>query len=321
MGDLPPAMSSVPPPTVRAEDRGVGFSRLAVLGWLALLVVLGWGLGHLLPGPKQADTPSPAVMAREPEKIPDEVVFSATEDRPESTPVLLPVTAVPLYCHYRFERWPKGTPLRATWRLGAQDLGELPLEGNRPEGGGTLSGRFLIRPPQGAAQFPPGIYQVTFHSDTQAVVESSFVMAVEAEKILTQQAPPAGEIRVVSLVTCTGLDAQGKPQGIARQFRPTDKIVAFFTYLNGVKQARFEVRWLAQDTVIPQATQQVEMKAGAGQAYAWLQAAGSGLPEGNYQVQVLLAGQEQPLAATPFAVSKAAAPARPPAGPPPSGPR
>lgn len=303
----------------------MGFSRLAFPGWLALLVALGWGLGHLLPGRRAADTPAPAVMARQPEKIPDEVVFSATEAPPESTPVLLPVTAVPLYCHYRFERWPKGTPLRATWRLGAQDLGELPLEGHRSENGDTLRGRFLIRPPQGAAQFPPGIYQVTFYSDAQTVVESSFVMAVEAEKILTQQAPAAGEIRVVSLVTCTALDAQGKPQGIAGQFRPTDKIIAFFTYLNGVKQARFEVRWLAQNTVIPQATQQIEMKAGAGQAYAWIQAAGAGLPLGNCQVQVLLAGQEQALAATPFTITKTTAPAvpsaSPPAGTPPRRPR
>ncbi len=291
-------------------------SRLAFVGWLALLTAVGWGVGQLLPGHKARETSSPTVMAQEPEKIPDEVVFSATQERPESTPVLLPVTAVPLYCFYRFERLPAGAPLRATWQLGGQDLGELPLEGNHPEGGAVLGGRFVLRPPQNAATFPPGIYQVTFHSGRDEVVESSFVMAVEAERILTQQAPVAGEIRVVSLVTCTGLDAQGKPQGIAGQFRPGDKIIALFTYLNGVKQARFEVRWLAQDVVIPQATQQVEMKAGAGQAYAWVQASGEGLPEGKFQVQVFVAGQEQPLATTPFTISKSAPPAAPPAGSP-----
>jgi hypothetical protein len=126
---------------------------------------------------------------------------------------------------------------------------------------------------------------------------------VDADKLLTQQAPPAGEIRVISLLTCAGLDPQGQPLGIAQQFRPTDKLFAVFTYLNGVKTARFEVRWLAQGEVIPQATQQVEMQAGAGHAYTWMQAEGAGLPEGECAVEVLVAGNEEPLGAARFVVS------------------
>jgi len=291
--------------------------RLSLLGWLLLVAVLGWGLGHLVPRRGSPQPPSPAVMASEPEKIPDEVVISPTDRRLESTPVLLPVTVVPLYCFYRLDRLPARSPLQVTWKLNGQDLGELPLEDNRPQGKTALAGRFLLRPPQDAREFAPGLYQLIFHSGGEEIVDASFVAAVDAEKILTQQAPPAGEIRVVSLTTCTGVDAQGRPSGLTGTFRPTDRVHGLFTYLNGVKQARFEVRWLAQDVVIPQATQQVEMKAGAGQSYAWLQAGGEGLPEGPCQVQVLVAGSEQPLASVPFTISKTAASPAPTAAAPP----
>jgi hypothetical protein len=281
---------------------------LSWAGWLLLVVALGMGLAYLLPLRQGEPGPSPAVMVRQPEKIPDEVVVCAGPQKPESTPVLLPTTAVPLSCFYHFDRFRSTLPLQVTWRLGAQGLGPVPLEGKKTEGGGALGGQFLLRPPGNAPQWAPGIYQLTFHSGTEELVESSFVVGVDADRLLTQQAPPAGEIRVISLLTCAGLDAQGQPLGIAQQFRPTDKIFAVFTYLNGVKTARFAVRWLAQGEVIPQAAQQVEMRAGAGHAYTWLQASGPGLPEGECEVQVLVAGNDEPLAEGTFTVSPAAPP-------------
>ena len=280
---------------------------LSWLGWLLLLVALGMGLGYLLPG-REAPGPTPAVMVKQPEKIPDEVVVCAGSEKPESTPVLLPTTAVPLSCFYHFDRFPAGAPLQVTWRLEAQDLGQAPLEDLQRDRGKALAGRFLLRPPSNAPQWAPGIYQLKFSSAAEQVVETSFVVGVDADRLLTQQAPPAGEIRVISLLTCAGLDPQGQPLGVAQQFRPTDKVFAVFTYLNGVKTARFEVRWLAQGEVIPQATQQVEMRAGAGHAYTWLQASGAGLPDGECAVEVLVAGNDQPLAVSNFTVGATAPP-------------
>lgn len=279
------------------------------------LLALGWGLGYLWARPKAEPLPTPQAMARQPQLIPDTVVVSASEPKPPSTPSLLPTETLVLYCFYRLERYPAETPLTVEWRLNGQPLGTLPLEDHRRERGTILAGRFLIRPPQGAQQFAPGLYQLIFRSGTETLEEASFVLAAEADRILGQQPPPAGEIRVVNLVTCAGLDPQGKPLSVAQSFAPRAKIYALFTYVNGVKQTRFEVRWLFGDLVIPQATQQIEMQAGAGQAYAWLQASGEGLPPGQYQVQVLLAGGEQPLATAQFAIGQAQAPPPPPAPP------
>jgi len=292
--------------------------RTALLFVLALLGLgaLGWGLGQLWPMPPAERLPTPQVMARQPQLIPDTVVVCTGEPKPESTPSLLPAEAPVLHCFYRLERYPAGTPLTVEWRRNGQPLGTLPLEGHRRERGAILAGRFLIRPPAGAQQFAPGLYQLTFRSGAEVLEEASFVLAVEAARILAQQPPPAGEIRVVSLVTCSALDPHGKPLGVAQSFAPTARIYALFTYVNGVRQARFEVRWLRGEVLIPQATQQIEMQPGAGQAYAWLQAGGEGLPEGQYLVQVFLAGGEQPLAVAQFTVSKPPPPPppRPPAG-------
>ncbi len=303
-------MSAAAPPPEAGPRRGAGAS---ALGWLLLIALLGWGAGHLWPPRSATPTVTPATMLSQPEKIPDEVVISTSDQRPETTPTLLPVTSVPLYCFYRIDRLPAGTPLQVTWSLNGKDLGEVPLQDHRVDRGPLLSGRFSLRPPQGAPQFPPGLYQLFFRSGAETILDASFVAAVDAERLLAQQAPPAGEIRVVSLTTCTGVDAEGRPVGLTGTFRPGDRIYALFTYLNGVKQARFEVRWLSHDVVIPQATQQLEMKAGAGQSYAWLQAAGEGLPEGPGQVQVLVAGSEQPLATVPFTISRSAPPPAAPA--------
>ncbi len=295
--------------TVRSRLRMTLLFALALLG----LVGLGWALGQLWPQPPAAPLPTPQAMARQPQLIPDTVVVSASEPKPQSTPSLLPAEAPVLYCFYRLERYPAETPLTVEWRLNGRPLGTLPLENHRRDRGPILAGRFLIRPPQGTQQFAPGLYQLLFRRGAETLEEASFVLATEAARILGQQPPPAGEIRVVSLVTCTGLDPQGKPLGPAQSFAPTARIYAVFTYVNGVKQTRFEVRWLFGDLVIPQATQQIEMKAGAGQAYAWLQASGEGLPHGQYQVQVRLAGGGEPLATAQFAVGRTSSP--PPAPP------
>lgn len=275
------------------------------LGLVVVAVLVGWGIGRVVPGPQLPPTlPQPQVMVAQPERIPDEVVVSEQEKAPESTPPLLPAAVPQLYCFYRFEQQPSGTPFIVTWRLGKQDLGELKLAGHRRQRGKILAGRFTIKPPGEKKQFAPGLYQLAFRSGAETVAEASFVLAEGAQQILAQQPPPAGEIRVINVSTFRGLDPQGQPLEPSQQFGPQDRVYAVFTYLNGVKDARFEVRWLARAVVIPQATQQVEMKAGAGQAYAWLEAPGAGLPEGNYQAQVLRAGNEQPLASTQFVVGK-----------------
>ncbi|HEY3397363.1 MAG TPA: hypothetical protein VGM19_06825 [Armatimonadota bacterium] len=296
--------------------------------WLlgaALLVLLGVGYlaGRLLAPPSGPPTPSPATMLAEPEKIPDQVVVSAGAQRPDTTPDLLPASATALHVFYRFERQPAALPLTLEWRLSNGAPQTVPASEDHRDRNAFLSGYFLLAPATPAG-FAPGIYQLTFRNGPEVVAEASFVVAADAAKTLAQQPPPAGETRVVSLLTCAGLNPQGQPLGVATAFPPAGKLYALFTYLNGVNSARFAVRWLAEGEEIPQAGSSVEMNSGAGQGYAWLQAAPPGLPEGRYQVQVLLAGSKQPLATADFTVSAAApppslappgAPAAPPVSP------
>lgn len=292
-----------PPKALRSRQAWA--QALIFLGLVVAAGLVGGGLGRLVPGPEpEPILPQPEVMVAQPERIPDEVVVSDQEKAPESTPPLLPAEAQQLYCAYRFEQYPRETPLQVSWRRQGHDLGELKLESHRQARGEILAGRFTIKLPEEKKQFAPGIYQLIFRSGAKTVAEASFVLAEGAQEILAQQPPPAGEIRVIKVGTFRGLDPQGKPLEPSRHFGPKDRIYVVFTYLNGVKDARFEVHWLSRSIVIPQATQQVEMKAGAGQAYAWLEAQGGGLPEGNYQVQVLRAGSEQPLATAQFMVGK-----------------
>ena len=289
------------------------------LGLLALGALVGWGVSALWPpAPSGPPAATPEEMAREPQRIPDQVVVSDQPELPESTPLLLPATATQLYCRYRFEQAPAGAEVRVGWRRGGQDLGELPLSEHRRERGEVLAGQFTLAPPPPGPGFPPGLYQLSFYAGEEPLGEGSFVVAREAEKVLAQQAPPPGPVRIVSLGTFRALDPQGRPQAPAPQFAPGDRIWAVFTYLGGVKQGRLEVRWLAAGELIPQATAPVEMKGEAGSGYAWLQAPGEGLPEGAYTVEVHLAGNEQALATAGFSVTRTPPPTPGPASVPPA---
>jgi hypothetical protein len=274
--------------------------RLASLWPVGLVLsaaLLGWTVGLLVPV-----TPSAAPPATPTAATPDEIIVTDQPQPPLSTPVLLPTTAPQLYCFFRLEQVPAGTSLQAQWSLGGRPLGALDLTGLQLDRERFLAGHFTLRPPAGMPQFPPGIYQLTLRSGAEVLIETSFVLAVGAEQILSQKAPPAGEVRVVNLGLFGSLGPQGQPLQPAAVFPPTAKIYAVFVYLNGVPGARLEMRWYANGEEMQQARQPVEMQGGARQGYAWLQASGAGLPEGAYQVQVLLQGNEQPLATVDFTI-------------------
>ncbi len=271
-----------------------------------LLVVLataliGWLLGGLLPvgPPPGLAAATPAAVTR------DEIVVSDLPTPPVSTPALLP-TAAQLYCYFRLEQVPAGTPVQAQWRLGADHLGALDLAGLVRERQPFLAGQFPFQPPAGKPQFAAGIYQLTLRSGEQVLVETSFVVAQDAARILAQTPPPVGALHVVSLGTYGSLNPRGQPQQPATAFPPVGRIYAVFTYLNGDPKQPLLVRWYSAGAEIEQARQEIKTRAGAGTGYAWLQAGGAGLPAGAYQVQVTLAANSQPLATANFTIQPGA---------------
>lgn len=272
-------------------------------GWLGgvLLVgaLAGWLLGSRLP---TRPAPLPAPVRATTAATRDAIVVTDQAEPPNATPVLLPTTATQLHCFFRLERLPAGTPLQAQWKLGAQPLGALEPQDLRLDRQAYLAGRFTFGPPTGQPSFPPGIYQLILRSGDQVLIETSFVVAQEAEKILAQQPPAAGELRVVNLGLFGSLGSQGQPQQPSKVFPPTAKIHAVFTYLNGVAGQKLLVRWYAAGVEIPQARQEVAVQSGARQAYAWLQAKGAGLPEGVYQVGLYLPGRDQSLVSADFTI-------------------
>lgn len=268
---------------------------------LAAAALAGWVVGDLLP---TGAAPGPPTVAPTPGAR-DEIVVSDQATPPAATPPLLP-TVAQLYCYFRLEQVPAGTPVQGQWRLGKDNLGALDLSTLVLERQPFLAGHFTFTPPGGQPQFPPGIYQLTLRSGEQVLVETSFVVAQDAERILAQTPPPVGELRIVSLGTYGSLGPRGGPQQPATVFPPVGRVYAVFTYLNGDPAQGLVVRWYAAGVEIEAARQTVAMKAGAGTAYAWLEARGAGLPEGAYQVQVCLVGNNQPLVTADFTVKAGA---------------
>ena len=75
-----------------------------------------------------------------------------------------------------------------------------------------------------------------------------------------------------------------------------------FTYINGTAGALFRVQWHYRDQLIESATQELEIKGGAGRGFAWLKADQGRLPTGKYRVTLALPGVEKPLAQVRFTV-------------------
>ena len=244
------------------------------------------------------------------------IVFSAEKSLPPTTPDLLP-TANQIYCFHRFPQLAADACITVHWWRDGKDLGlvtdlrpaEAPVSkpaaatDSQQEATSSRPGRYIIlSPPTGEDKFAPGIYEVELHSGDQRLGRSSFVVAADAQKIMTSQPSKVGEVRVVSCVTARSITPTGEPQQPVSKFAPHDRIYVAFAYINGTKGENLQVEWYGGDQRLESAAQKLAMKGAAGRGSAWLQVKDKGLPTGDYRVAVFGAVTEEPLAEARFAV-------------------
>ena len=252
------------------------------------------------------------------------LVFTTEDTPPPATPDLLSAEAPQVYCFYRFPDLPRDAQVTARWWCNGEELG--PVESallDQPE---LVHGRedtqdtpptppgeqlpaseaplrhIVLGPPGEAKSFAPGIYEVELRSASEELGRGSFAVAEGAEEILAAQPSELGQTRIINCLTARRVNAKGKPEQPQKTFRGTDKVFVAFTYINGTGDGVFRVEWYCQEQLIEQATQELEIKGGAGRGSAWLKAAEQRLPAGDYRVAIFLPGVSQPLAQARFTV-------------------
>ncbi len=274
---------------------------LALVG-VVIGTVVGWQMtNQQSPAPPARQPVQPAATLARPAAEQDPVVFATGPDRPTRTPDLLPATASKIVCFYDFPQLLAPTPLVVYWWVNGKELGEVRAASQQQAEAAHLAGQLILEPPAEQETFPEGIYEVELRADGKAMARASFVVAVDADKILGEERMKVGEIKVISCVTAGGVDAKGHPMQTADTFAGSDRILVVFTYINGTAEAHFVVSWFRDDTMIEQAAQRVAMADGAGRASAWIEA-DEALPPGQYRAVVGLAGKEQPLAEAQFII-------------------
>jgi len=300
-------------------DRGK--YKLVVLGLsLAALtagLVAGWSLRSRVPKAAE-DKPAQSLLSPGSRQLPREhfMVFSAAKRLPPATPDLLP-TASQIYCFYSFPQLAADARMTVKWWYGGKDLGLLtdlqPVEAplskpgiaadEQQEAASGRPGRYIIlSPPTDEDTFAPGIYEVELHSGDQRLGRSSFVVAVDAQKIMASQPSKVGDVRVVSCITTRGATPTGEPPQPVSKFAPQDRIYVAFAYINGTKGKKLRVEWYGGAQRLESAAHELTMKGAAGRGVAWLQAKDKGLPAGEYRVAVFGAMADEPLAEAQFAV-------------------
>ncbi len=337
IGEIPPveadeeeagARDRPRPPGRRRRSRTIGCV-LALLGALlgagvALVIGRGGGNeGEPARGPDMA-APVDSYLTR--------LTFSATPERPEQTPEILPAEADVIYCFYELSRVSPDAPLSARWSYDGRDLGELPLRDHQPDRDAEhASGRFSIVPAEsdegadvegdaeGGAGFPRGVYEVEMTSPSQpdVIAQASFVALPRAAKILQGGGEPEGPPLVRSLNTAMGVGEDGKPVGATTTFEAdSGRIYAAFEYAGVPPGAVLTVRWHFADTELERARAELPVSAAEGRGQAWLEVGeGEELPAGEYRVSVHLGDEDEELATSGFTVEgpmTAADPAAPP---------
>ncbi len=253
------------------------------------------------------------------------LVFTTEDTPPAATPDLLSAEAPQIYCFYRFPDLPPDAQVTAHWwhngaelgpiertppdqpelvrgRQDMQDIPEVPEGAKEPSEREEHLPHLVLRPPGEAEAFAPGIYEVELRGLGQELGRGSFAVAEGAEEILAAQPSEMGQTRIINCLTARRLSAKGEPEQPQKTFRGTDKVFVAFTYINGTAGGVFRVEWYCQEQLIEQATQELEIKGGAGRGSAWLKAAEQRLPAGEYRVAIFLQGVSQPLAQARFTV-------------------
>jgi len=310
--------------SVHSSPKGV--QKLVVLylavGGLVIGGLLGWVLRvqqPLLPPQQPARPPVKPAQPLE-AQLPEHAIVFTTEDKaPAATPDLLPAQATKIHCFYRFPDLSPEAQVSARWwhngeALGPVETGE-PAEEPEPaeieedvaqaENDARRDEQLphIVLPPPGDAQtFTPGIYELELYSGERRLGRASFVLAENAEEIMAARPSEKGHTRIVSLVTTRRVNARGKPDKPQTTFGGRDKIYAAFTYINATAGGVFHVQWYYRDKLIEPASQELEMKGGAGRGLAWLKADKQRLLAGKYCVTIFLGGVEKPLAQARFTV-------------------
>ncbi len=274
------------------------------VGGLVIGGLLGWALRVQQPLLPPQQPARPLVKPAQPleAQLPEHAIVFTTADRaPAATPDLLSAQATKIHCFYRFPDLSPEAPVSARWWHQGQELDSLPASAQEDTAEQQLP-HIVLQPPGNAQTFAPGIYELELYSGERQLGRASFVVAENAQEIMAARPSEKGHTRIISLVTTRRVNAKGAPERPQTTFGGWDKIHAAFTYINATAGGVFRVQWYYRDQLIEPASQELEMKGGAGRGFAWLKADPGRLLAGKYRVTLHLPGVDKPLAQARFTV-------------------